>query len=132
MKTFNNTAGTTSSEFAIGVGTTGIRQIVLGAICSGTNTYAVDREGNSLDIDGVEFFDLKILAVDQAGNRLTKQLRGTAVAGGSISKIEDTFEEDFDGGVALTISGNALNVECQIGSSTSATYSIYASLQRVS
>ncbi len=132
MKTFNNTAGTTSSEFAIGVGTTGVRQVVLGAICSGSNTYAVDREGNGLDIDGVEFFDLKILAVDQAGNRLTKQLRGTAVSGGTISKIEDTFEESFDGGVALTISGNTLSVECQAGSSTSATYSIYASLQRVS
>mgnify|MGYP003348500287 FL=1 len=132
MKTFNNAAGTTSSEFAIGVGTTGVRQIVLGAICSGSNTYAVDREGNSIDIDGVEFFDFKILAVDNTGKRLTKQLRGSVVAGGAINKIEDTFEEAFDGGVVLTVTGNTLNVECQIGSGASATYSIYASFQRVS
>lgn len=132
MKTFNNTAGTTSSEFTIGVGTTGLRQIVLGAVCTGTNSNALDREGNSISLEGVEFIDLKILAVDQAGNRLTKQIRGSAVVGGSISKIEDTFEEDFDGGVTLTLSGSTLNVECSIGSATTATYSIYAVMQRVS
>lgn len=131
MKTFNNTAGTTSSEFTIGVGTTGLRQIVLGAVCSGADTSAVDREGNEITVEGTEFFDIKILAVDQAGNRLTKQLRGSA-SGSSVSKIEDTFEEDFDGGVVLTLSNGTLEVQCLSGSSTTATYSIYATLQRVS
>lgn len=131
MKTFNNTAGTTSSEFTIGVGTTGLRQIVLGAVCLGADTSAVDRVGNEITIEGTEFFDIKILAVDQAGNRLTKQLRGSA-SGSSVSKIEDTFEEDFDGGVVLTLSNGTLEVQCLTGSSTTATYSIYATLQRVS
>jgi hypothetical protein len=131
MKTFNNTAGTTSSEFSIGVGATGLRQIVLGAVCSGTNSSALDREGNEITIEGTEFFDIKILAVDQAGNRLTKQFRGTA-AGSSVNKIEDTFEEAFDGGVKLSLSSNTLEILCLAGSSTTATYSIYASLQRVS
>lgn len=131
MKTFNSTAGTTSSEFSIGVGATGLRQIALGAVCSGTNSSALDREGNKINIEGAEFFDIKILAVDQAGNRLTKQIRGSA-AGSSISKIEDTFEEAFDGGVTLSLSSNTLDILCLAGSSTTATYSIYASLQRVS
>ena len=54
------------------------------------------------------------------------------VPSNKINKIEDTFEEAFDGGVVLTVTGNTLNVECQIGSGASATYSIYASFQRVS
>jgi hypothetical protein len=128
MKTFNNTAGTTSSEFSIGVGTTDVRQVVLGAFCDADNTKAVDREGNEL---AVQFFDIKILAVDQDGNRLTKQLRGT-VAGTTVNKIEDTFEEGFDGGVQLTSASNVLSVNCLIGSAISATYSIYVTLQRIS
>ncbi len=132
MKTFNNTAGTTSSEFTIGAGTTGLRQIVLGAVCSGTNAQAVDREGNSITLEGVEFFDIKVLGVDQAGNRLTKQIRGSAVVGGTIQKIEDTFEEGFDGDISLSLVGSALDIECQLGSATSATFSIYTVLQRIS
>lgn len=131
MKTFNNTAGTTSSEFSIGVGTTDVRQVVLGAFCDADDTNAVDREGNELTVEGVQFFDIKILAVDQDGNRLTKQLRGT-VAGTSVNKIEDTFEEGFDGGVQLSIASNVLSVNCLIGSAISATYSIYVTLQRIS
>ena len=58
MKTFNSTAGTTSSEFSIGVGATGLRQIALGEVCSGTNSSALDREGNKINIEGAEFFDI--------------------------------------------------------------------------
>jgi len=130
MKTFNNTAGTTSSEFSIGVGTTDVRHVVLGAVCNGSDTVAVDREGNGLSVEGIEFFDMKVLAVDQAGAKITKQIRGTVSS--TIKKIEDTFEEGFDGGVELTVASNVLSVNCLVGSATNATYSIYVTLQRIS
>lgn len=130
MKTFNNTAGTTSSEFSIGVGATNVRQIVLGAVCAGSNTIAVDKEGNSISVEGIEFFDMKVLAVDQAGAKITKQIRGTVSS--TIKKIEDIFEEGFDGGVELTVTSNVLSVNCLAGSAINATYSIYVTLQRIS
>jgi hypothetical protein len=130
MKSFNNTAGTTSSEFSIGVGATNVRHMVLGAVCTGSNTIANDKEGNSISIAGVEFFDMKILGVDRNGNRITKHIRGTAV-GSTVKKIEDTFEEGFDGGVQLAVSNNTLIVTCLVGSTVNATYSIYVTLQRI-
>lgn len=131
MKTFNNTAGTTSSEFAIGAGTTGCRQIVLGAVCSGADTNATDRNGENIAIAGTEFYDLKFLATDQTGQRVAKQFRGTITAGGAITKIEDIFEEGFDGDVELSVSGSELVLDCKIGTASTATYNIYVLLQRI-
>lgn len=131
MKTFSNDAGTTSSEFAIGTGTTGCRQIALGAVCAGTDTDATDRNGNNITIAGTEFFDLKFLATNQVGAKLTKQFRGTVTDTGSINKVEDTFEDVFDGNVELSVASSQLVVSCKIGSATSATYNVYVTLQRI-
>jgi hypothetical protein len=130
MKTFNNIAGTTSSEFAIGVGTAGVRQIVLSAICVGADTIAVDRNAEQISISGTEFYDLKVLGVDQDGNRFTQQIRGT-VTNSAVTKIEDIFEEDFEGGIELTISNGELQINCLAGSASTATYNIYITLQRI-
>ncbi len=131
MKTFNNTAGTTSSEFTIGAGTTGCRQIALGAVCSGADTLATDRNGENVSIAGTEFYDLKFLATDQTGQRVAKQFRGTITDTGAISKVEDIFEEGFDGDVELSVSGSDLLINCKIGTATTATYNIYVLLQRI-
>lgn len=130
MKTFNNIAGTTSSEFSIGVGTTGVRHIVLSAVCVGVDTIAGDRNAEQIEVSGTEFYDLKVLGMDQAGNRFAQQIRGT-VTGNSVTKIEDIFEEDFEGGVELTIVNNELQINCLIGSASIATYNIYITLQRI-
>lgn len=130
-KQFNNAAGTTSSEFAIGVGATNVRHIVLSATCTSSNTVALDRAGNEITVNGIEFFDLKMLAKDQAGNVATKQLRGTIVVGGNITKIEDIFEEGFNGDVELSLTGNTLSITCVKGTATTATYSVYVALQRI-
>jgi hypothetical protein len=131
MKTFNNIAGTTSSEFSIGVGTIGVRQVVLSAVCVGGNTIALDRDTESVQVKGTEFYDLKVLGVDQAGNRFAQQIRGTVTENGSVTKIEDVFEEDFEGGIELTVSGSELQVNCLISNATTATYNIYITLQRI-
>jgi len=131
MKTYNNIAGTTSSEFSIGEGAVSVRQIVFGAVCAGADTNAVDRNGNQLSVAGTEFYDLKLLATDHLGNRVAKQLRGTIAVGSGITKIEDTFEEGFDGAITLALNDNTVTMSCKIGSATSATYSIYIALQRI-
>lgn len=130
-KQFNNAAGTTSSEFAIGVGATNVRHIVLSAVCNGSNSVALDRAGNEITVNGIEFFDLKMLAKDQNGNIATKQLRGSIVVGGNITIIEDIFEEGFNGDVQLSINGNTLTITCINGTATTATYSVYVALQRI-
>lgn len=131
MKTYNNIAGTTSSEFSIGEGAVSVRQMVFGAVCVGADSNALDRNGNQLSVAGTEFYDLKLLATDNLGNRVTKQLRGTITVGSSITKIEDTFEEGFNGAIALTLNANTVTMSCKIGSATSATYSVYIALQRI-
>jgi hypothetical protein len=130
-KQFNNSHGTTSSEFAIGVGGSGARHIVLGAVCNTGNTLALDKEGQAIEIAGTEFFDLKMLAKDQSGKVATKQIRGTVTVGGNITKVEDVFEEGFDGNVSLILSGNTLSISCIKGTAITATYSVYVALQRI-
>jgi hypothetical protein len=130
-KQFSNASGTTSSEFSIGVGSTNVRHIVLGATCTSGDTHALDRAGNEISVEGIEFFDLKMLAKDQDNHIATKQLRGTIVVGGNITKIEDIFEEGFNGNVSLTLNGNTLSISCAKGTATTATYSVYVTLQRI-
>jgi len=132
MKTFNNTSGTTSSEFNIGVGASAVRNIVLGAVCNGANANAVDRDGISITLEGIEFYDLKMLARNQDGEVASKHIRGTITVGGNITRIEEVFEESFNGDINLSLDENRLVVECELGSAASATYNIYMSLQRIS
>jgi hypothetical protein len=123
MKSFNNIAGTTSTEFGLGVGTGNeVRQVVLNAV--GSNS-AVDREGNELVVSGVEFYDIKVLAKGAEGI-VAKQLRGT-VNGTTVTRIEDVFQEDFAADVTLTSDGTTLSVAC----TGSANFTIYATLTRV-
>lgn len=131
-KLFNNTNGTTSSDFSIGVGSTKVRHIILSANCAGADILAVDKEGNEIEIAGTEFFDLKMLATDQAGNIATTQVRGSVTAGGSVYKIEDVFQEASDAEITLSINGSTLSVNCAAGSSPAITYSIYISLLKAS
>jgi hypothetical protein len=130
-KQFNNSHGTTSSEFAIGVGAANIRHIGLTAICQAANANATDRDNNQLTVDGVEFFDMKVIAQDQIGNVLTKQLRGTIVVGGNITLIEDVFEEGFNGDVTMSLTGNTLSIVCHVGTAITASYNVYITLQRI-
>lgn len=130
-KQFNNLAGTTSSEFEIGVGSTSVRQVVLGANCINPTAVAVDRLNNQLQISGIEFVDMKVLGKDNNGNILTKQFRGSLSQNGNINLVEDTFEEGFNGSISIALTGGMLSITCAKGTSTSATFSIYISLQRV-
>jgi len=132
MKTFNNISGTTSSEFNIGVGAMAARNIVLGAVCNGVNAFALDRNGYGFDVEGTEFYNLKMFAKDQDGRVAAKHIRGTITVGGNITRIEDIFEETFDGDIILSLNVNTLNIECNIGTAISATYNIYITLQHIS
>lgn len=124
MKTFNNTAGTTSSDFALGQGTgSEVRQIVLNATGPG---LAHNRDGYEIVISSVEFYDIKMLARNASGGIVSKQLRGT-IHGVIVTRIEDVFQEDFAADVTLTSNGTILSVHC----TGTANFTIYTTLTRV-
>lgn len=124
MKTFNNTAGTTSSDFALGQGTGNeVRQIVLNATEPGP---ALDRIGNEITVGAVEFYDAKILARNSIGDIVSKQLRGT-INGTTVTRIEDVFQEDFAADVILTSTGTTLSVNC----TGTGNFTIYITLTKV-
>ncbi len=126
---FNNTTGTTSTEFQLGAGTGAeVRHFVLTAATNGAPVLATDRLGNEIDIAGVEFYDIKLLAKDASGT-VARAVRGT-VAGTTVTRITDTFQEDFDGDIAITSTGTAFSVECT--STTQANFTVYVTLTRVS
>lgn len=126
---FNNSTGTTSTEFQLGAGTGAeVRQFVLTANVVGSPVVATDRAGNEIDVAGVEFYDIKVLAKNAAGT-LAQSIRGT-VAGTTVTRIADTFQEDFNGAVAITSTGSVFSVECT--STTPANFTIYVTLTRVS
>ena len=123
MKTFNNTAGTTSSDFALGQGTGNeVRQYTLSCTDGGV---ATDRNNNSIDIDGVEFYDAKVLA-KSSGGIVAKQLRGI-INGTTVTRIEDVFQEDIVADVNITSNGTTLNVNC----TGTGNFTIYITLTRV-
>lgn len=123
MKTFNNIAGTTSSDFALGQGTGNeVRQFVLSQTDTGS---AVDRTGNQITIAGIEFYDAKVL-VKSAGGIVAKQLRGT-VNGTTVTRIEDVFQEDIAADVVMTSDGTTLSVNC----TGTGNFTIYITLTRV-
>lgn len=123
MKTFNNIAGTTSSDFALGQGTGNeVRQFVLSQTDTGS---AVDRTGNQITIAGIEFYDAKVL-VKSTGGIVAKQLRGT-INGTTVTRIEDVFQEDIAADVAVTSDGTTLSVNC----TGTGNFTIYITLTRV-
>lgn len=124
MKSFNNSAGTTSTEFGLGVGTgSEVRQF---ALSSTGNTPALDREGNAVTVSGIEFYDAKVIAKNGIGEIVAKQLRGT-VNGTTVTRIEDLFQEDFAAEVYITSNGGQLTVNC-VGAGN---YTIYITMTKV-
>jgi hypothetical protein len=124
MKTFNNTSGTTSSDFALGQGTGNeVRQFVLS--CTDTGV-AVDRNGQQIGVSGIEFYDAKVLARSAGGMIVSKQLRGT-INGNTVTRIEDVFQEDFIADVSIASAGTTLNVNC----TGTGNFTIYITLTKV-
>jgi hypothetical protein len=131
MKTYNNTAGTTSNQFTLGEGSGAeVRHFVLTATTAGSNEFAVTRDGVDIDLNGVEFYDIKMLATNDLGI-VARHLRGT-ISGSTITKIEDIFQDDFDANVVLTSTNSKLNIECLPDGLTQSEYTIYVVLTRVS
>lgn len=125
-KQFNNIAGTTSSNWEIGVGAATATQYVSFALCDNSDVVAKDKEDNLIPIIGIEFYDMKIVAKNTAGDIMAKQLRGT-VNGTTVTRIEDIFQEEFSADVVLTSSGTTLTVTCKsTGSLTN--YTIYTTM----
>jgi hypothetical protein len=110
MKTFNNIAGTTSSEFSLGAGTGNeSRHFVLSSL--GSNAKATDRLGaDSILVSGVEFYDLKLVAIN-GSNIVAKHLRGV-IYNSVVSRVEDVYQEDFEADVTLTVNSELLSIEC--------------------
>lgn len=123
-KQFNNIAGTTSSNFALGQGTGNeVQQFVLSSTGNGV---AVDRRGNQVAFSGVCFYDMKVVAKNDTSGIVAKQLRGT-INGTTVTRIEDVFQEDFAADVALTSTGTTLSVNC----TGTGNFTIYITLTKV-
>jgi hypothetical protein len=128
-KKFNNISGTTSSNWAIGVGKATAVQYVIYAICNSTDVVAKDKNNNEISVSGIGFYDMKIVAKNASGDIVAKQLRGT-INGTTVTRIEDVFQEDFSADVVLTSNGTTLTVTCKnTGSLTN--YTIYTTMTSV-
>ena len=131
MKTYNNTAGTTSNQFTLGEGSGAeVRHFVLTASTTASNAFALTRDGVDIDLDGVEFYDIKVLARN-GSSIVARHIRGT-ISGLTITRIEDVFQEDFSANVTLTSANSVLSIECTPEGVTQTDYTIYVVLTRVS
>lgn len=131
MKTFNNTAGTTSNQFTLGEGSGAeVRHFVLTASTIAANESAVTRDGTDIDLNGIEFYDIKVVASNGAGI-VARHLRGT-ISGTTITRIEDVFQEDFSANVILDSTNSILSIECTPDGVVQLNYTIYVVLTRVS
>ena len=131
MKTYNNTAGTTSNQFTLGEGSGAeVRHFVLTASTTASNAFAVARDGVDIDLNGVEFYDIKVLARN-GSDIVARHIRGT-ISGLTITRIEDVFQEDFSANVTLTSANSILSIECTPEGVTQTDYTIYVVLTRVS
>jgi hypothetical protein len=128
-KKFNNIAGTTASEFTIGVGTAQSVQHVMSAVCSGSNAVALNRNGESIAITGLQFYDMRVVAKNAAGLILAKQIRGT-INNIMVTKIEDTFQEELSANVILTSDGSMITLTC-LDTGTETHYTIHITLTSV-
>ena len=125
-KQFNNISGTTSNNWEIGVGNQTAIQYVTWAVCDALDIPALDKENSSIPVNGLNFYDMKIVAKNAAGQIMAKQLRGT-VDGTTVTRIEDIFQEEFSADVVLTSTGTTLTVTCKnTGSLTN--YTIYTTM----
>ena len=125
-KQFNNIAGTTSGNWEIGVGAASAAQYVSFAVCDNSDVVAKDKEDNSIPINGIEFYDMKIVAKNNNGDIMAKQLRGT-VSGTTVTRIEDIFQQGFSADVILSSTGTTLTITCKsTGSLTN--YTIYTTM----
>jgi len=125
-KKYNNISGTTASEFTIGVGTAQSVQYVLSAVCSGSDTVALDKNDDNISFTGFQFYDMKIVAKNTAGLVLAKQIRGT-INNTTITKIEDIFQEELSADVRLTSNGSIFTVTC-VTTGTETHYTIHVTL----
>ena len=131
MKTYNNTAGTTSNQFTLGEGSGAeVRHFVLTASTTASNAFALTRDGVDIDLNGVEFYDIKVLARN-GSDIVARHIRGT-ISGPTITRIEDVFQEDFSANVTLTSANSILSIECTPEGATQTDYTIYVVLTRVS
>jgi hypothetical protein len=131
MKTYNNTAGTTSNQFTLGEGSGAeVRHFVLTASVTGSNEFAVTRDGTDIELSGIEFYDIKVLTQNGSGIA-ARSVRGT-ISGQTITKIEDVFQEDFSAGIVLTSTNSILKIACTPAGATQSNYTIYLVLTRVS
>ena len=131
MKTYNNTAGTTSNQFTLGEGSGAeVRHFVLTASTTVSNVFAVARDGVDINLNGVEFYDIKVLARN-GSDIVARHIRGT-ISGLTITRIEDVFQEDFSANVTLTSANSVLSIECTPEGVTQTDYTIYIVLTRVS
>lgn len=129
IKKFNNISGTTSSNWAIGVGKATTVHYVIYASTNGSNVSAKDKNNEEIPVSGIEFYDMKVVAKNSAGDIVAKQLRGT-VNETTVTRIEDIFQEEFSADVVLTSNGSKLTVTCNsTGSLTN--YTIYATIVSV-
>lgn len=126
IKKFNNISGTTSSNWAIGVGKANTVQYVVYAKCDSTDVAAKDKNNSEIPVDGVEFYDMKIVAKNAQGEIVAKQLRGT-VNGTTVTRIEDIFQDEFPADVVLTSNGTKLIITCK-STGTLTNYTIYATM----
>lgn len=130
MKTFNNTSGTTSTEFRLGAGTANEVRHVVVSLSGPSDGLLVDREGNEISVNGAEFYEIKLLIKGAAG-LVAKQIKGTII-GTTVTRIEDVFQEDFDADVTLTSDGTTFSIE-SVGSINGggANFTVYITLTRV-
>jgi hypothetical protein len=127
---FNNTTGTTAPEFRLAAGTNSeVRHVVLTASNVTSAMAALDRYGNEIAISGIEFYDLKVVAIRNSDSAIaSKNVRGT-ISSTTVTRIEDIFQEDHDADVVLTSDGTTFTVSCT--SSGTSTFTVYATLVKV-
>jgi hypothetical protein len=128
-KKYNSISGTTASEFTIGVGTAQSVQYVLSAVCLGSDTVALDKNDDKISFTGFQFYDMKIVAKNTAGLVLAKQIRGT-INNTTVTKIEDTFQEELSADVRLTSNGSVFTMTC-LATGTETHYTIHVTLTSV-
>ena len=127
---YNNIGGTVSETFALGAGSEhSVRQFLLTAQTNTQDAEAATNKNDIIDVSGVEFFDMKIVAKNTANLIVAKQLHGT-VYNGVVTRIEEIFQEEFDADVTLSSVNNALVILCK-GTSSATSYTVHCTLTKV-
>lgn len=127
---FNNSGGTVSETFALGAGSNhSVRQFLLSAHTTNADVAATTNKNDKINVSKVEFFDMKIVAKNSNNLIVAKQLRGT-IYNGTVTRIEEIFQEEFSADVELSSLNNELTVLCkQTGIETF--YTVHCTLTKV-